>query len=233
MEVIVNLKMVISGYSVSNIVVDLLTKRSINELMPVQKKALSNGLLDSKNLLVCSPTGSGKTLIAEIAMIESLLKNKHTNKAIYIVPLKALAQEKYKSFQKDFSKYFNIAVMTGDNEETQRELNLIAKSDIIIITSEKLDSILRHNYTWVENVSCLIVDEVHLMNDLRRGPVLEIVITLMRQLNQNMQVIALSATIGNSQELSEWLEANLIYDEYRPVELKKGVIFEGKIDFVN
>lgn len=225
--------MEIDNYKVSRIVTEIFEKRKIHELMPVQKKALENGLLTFKNLLVCSPTGSGKTLIAEIAMVQALMENKHTNKAIYIVPLKALAQEKYRAFLNDYSKYFNVAMMTGDNEETEYELNLISKSDIIIVTSEKLDSILRHNYAWVENVKCLIVDEVHLLNDLRRGPVLEIVLTLMKQLNKNMQIVALSATIGNSYELAEWLEAELIFDTYRPVELKKGVIFDGNIEFVN
>lgn len=225
--------MELSALNLSILTKKILEKRKINELMPVQIKAINSGLLDGKNILVCSPTGSGKTLVAEIAIIENLLKNKFTNKAIYIVPLKALAQEKYLSFKNFFENSFNVCVLTGDNEESEYELSLINKSDIIIITSEKLDSMLRHNLNWINNVKVLIVDEIHLLNDLKRGPTLEIVLTLIRQLNQNLQMIALSATIGNSSELANWLNAELVYDEFRPVELKKGVIFENKLEFIN
>jgi len=211
----------------------ILEKKGITEFMPCQTKAMKQGLLEGKSILVCSPTGSGKTLVAELGIIESLMKNKHTNKAIYIVPLKALASEKYHSFMKLYGEHFNIAMLTGDNEEDERDLVKIHNSDIIIMTSEKLDSILRHNHQWVQNVSVLVIDEIHLLNSLKRGPTLEIVITLVKELNKDIQIIGLSATIGNSTELADWLKAELVYDEYRPVELKKGVVFDKKIDFVN
>jgi len=211
----------------------ILEKKGIKEFMPCQIKALDQGLLKGKSMLICSPTGSGKTLVAEIGIIESLMKNKYTNKAIYIVPLKALASEKYNNFMDEYSDYFNIAMLTGDTEADERDIMKISKADIIIMTSEKLDSILRHNHQWVQNVSVLVIDEIHLLDSLRRGPTLEIVITLMRELKSDVQIIGLSATIGNSVELAKWLKAELVFDEYRPVELKKGVIFDKKIDFVN
>ena len=212
---------------------NIIEHKKINSFMPVQIKAFNNGLMEGKNLLVCSPTGSGKTLVAEIAIIEGLVKDKYTNKAIYIVPMKALATEKYDNFMKYYSEFFKITVLTGDSEEAERELSSIDKSDIIIVTSEKLDSILRHNHSWIKNVKVLVIDEIHLINDFNRGPTLEIVITLIKHLNTEIQIIGLSATIGNSNELAEWLGANLIIDDYRPVALKKGVIFDGKLEFVN
>ena len=107
----------------------------------------------------------------------------------------------------------------------------LAEYDMIIATAEKMDSLLRHRSPWIKNLTVLIVDEIHLLNDVGRGPTLEILITLLRQLVKNMQLIGLSATIGNEKELSEWLDANLVEDSWRPVELKKGVYYDSEIEF--
>ena len=77
----------------------------------------------------------------------------------------------------------------------------------------------------------VIVDEAHLINDESRGPTLEIVITLLRELLKNAQIIALSATIGNPEELAEWLKAELVIDDWRPVKLYKGIYYKGKVEF--
>ena len=103
--------------------------------------------------------------------------------------------------------------------------------DLIICTSEKLDSLIRHKASWIKDLACVVVDEIHLLNDFGRGPTLEIVITLLKQILKDIQLIGLSATIGNEQELSEWLEAELVHDTWRPVTLKKGVYFDGVVEF--
>lgn len=223
--------MTIDRYKFSELTKKIIENKKLEEFMPCQTKAFESGLLENKNILICSPTGSGKTLVAEVAIIEQLMKNKYTNKAVYIVPLRALASEKYHNFTKEYGQYFTISALTGDAEDDEQDLRIIAKSDIIIMTSEKLDSILRHNHDWIKDVKLVIVDEVHLLNDIKRGPVLEVVLTLLRELNKDMQLIALSATIGNSVELAKWLDAKLVYDEFRPVKLKKGVIFNNEIEF--
>ncbi|MFH2028849.1 MAG: DEAD/DEAH box helicase [Nanoarchaeota archaeon] len=198
----------------------------IEELRPAQEKAVKNGLLDGKNLLVCTPTASGKTLIAELAAINSILEGK--GKAVYIVPLKALASEKFKDFKRRYSGIARIALSIGNLDSADPYL---AEHDLIICTSEKLDSLIRHHTPWLSKISTVIIDEVHLLNDPGRGPTLEILITILRKLLKNVQIIALSATIGNPQELAEWLDANLVEDDWRPVELKKGVCLEGEIEF--
>ncbi len=197
--------------------------KNIEMLRPAQSKAVNSGLLDGGNLLVCTPTASGKTLIAELVMINNVYNKK--GKAVYVVPLKALAREKYKHFVK--YEDVNVAVTTGDVDSNEKGLG---NYDIIITTSEKLDSLLRHHCPWLRQVSTVVIDEVHLLNDAGRGPTLEILITMMNSMLK-AQMISLSATIGNATELADWLNARLIEDSWRPVELKKGVMFENKIEF--
>lgn len=200
--------------------------KEIRELRPAQEKAIKKGLLKNRNLLVCTPTASGKTLIAELAALKSIMEN--NGKAVYIVPLKALATEKFKDFKKRYDGLIRIALSIGNLDSSDPYL---ADYDLIICTSEKLDSLIRHHTPWLNMVSTVIVDEVHLLNDAGRGPTLEILITILRKLLKKLQIIALSATIGNPEELAEWLDANLVVDNWRPVELKKGVLFDGEIEF--
>jgi helicase len=197
----------------------------IDVLRPSQEKSIKAGLLERKNLLVCTPTASGKTLIAELAMVKSILEGK--GKAIYIVPLKALANEKFKDFKKRYGLYLKVALSIGDFDSAD---SYLASYDLIVCTAEKLDSLIRHHAEWLTKVGTVIVDEVHLMNDPGRGPTLEILITMLRELLENVQVIALSATIGNPEELAEWMNANLVIDNWRPVKLHKGILYKEKIE---
>jgi helicase len=204
---------------------DILSKE-ITELRPAQEKAITQGLLEGKSLLVCTPTASGKTLIAELAATKHILES-HT-KTIYLVPLKALASEKFKDFKKRYGNIMKIALTIGDFDSADPYL---AEYDLIISTSEKLDSLIRHHTPWLSSVSCVIVDEVHLLNDAGRGPTLEILLTILKQMLKNVQIIALSATIGNPEELSAWLKAGLVVDDWRPVKLHKGVYLSGEAEF--
>ncbi len=200
--------------------------QDIHELRPCQEKAIKKGLLERKNLLVCTPTASGKTLIAELGGVKGILER--NGKMIYIVPLKALANEKFKDFKKRYGSFLNIALSIGDFDSADPYL---AAYDLIICTAEKLDSLIRHHAPWLHEVRTVIVDEIHLMNDSHRGPTVEILITILRKLIKDLQIIALSATIGNPEELTEWLDAELVIDNWRPVKLKKGIYFDNKIEF--
>ena len=203
-----------------------IVNKEIKELRPAQEKAIKKGLLKGKNLLVCTPTASGKTLIAELAAIKNILESK--GKCVYIVPLKALASEKFKDFKARYGEFMRIAVSIGDLDSADPYL---ADYDLIICTAEKLDSLIRHHTPWLNSISTVIVDEIHLLNDVSRGPTVEILITILRKLLKNMQLIALSATIGNPEELGEWLDAELVIDNWRPVKLHKGIYLNGEIEF--
>ena len=201
-------------------------EKEVKVLRPAQVKAVKKGLLDRKNLLVCTPTASGKTLIAELAALKSIIEG--NGKAIYIVPLKALASEKYKDFKKRYDGIAKVALSIGDIDSSD---SYLVDYDLIITTSEKLDSLIRHHAPWLSLISTIIIDEIHLLNDPGRGPTLEILITILRQLLKKAQIIALSATIGNPEELSEWLKAELVIDDWRPVKLHKGVYLNGEVEF--
>ena len=201
-------------------------EKEITILRPAQEKSIKKGLLQGKNLLVCTPTASGKTLIAELAALKSIIEGK--GKAIYIVPLKALASEKYRDFKRRYENTAKIALTIGDIDSTDPYL---AEYDLIVTTSEKLDSLIRHHAPWISGIATIIVDEIHLLNDTERGPTLEILLTILKQLLKNSQIIGLSATIGNAEELAEWLNADLVVDEWRPVKLHKGIYLDGEVEF--
>ena len=202
-----------------------LDRQGITELRPGQLAATQNGLFTGDNLLVTTPTASGKTLIAEMAFLSHILSGE--GKAIYIVPLKALAQEKYRSFKEKYGSLFRITIAIGDLDSPDPSLG---RNDLIICTSEKLDSLMRHHVPWIKQVSCLILDEIHLLNDPGRGPTLEILITMLRRI-LSPQIIGLSATIGNADELAQWLNAYLVEDTWRPVDLYKGIYLNGEVEF--
>lgn len=203
----------------------ILKKKKFHELRPSQIKAIDAGLLDRKNLLVCTPTGSGKTLIGEIAAMNCVYEKK--GKAIYIVPLKSLASEKHQHFKETYPDR-RIALSIGDTDSSDSHLQ---NYEVIITTSEKLDSLIRHSAPWLKDIKVVIVDEIHLLNEQDRGPTLEVVITILRHILKDIQIIGLSATIGNPEELADWLEAELVEDSWRPVELHHGTYLDGNIEF--
>jgi len=195
------------------------------ELNPVQKLAIKKGLLKGKNLVVFAPTASGKTLIAEIAALKTILEKK--KKAIYLVPLVALANEKYSEFKKKYEKLgIKVALSVGDYDSSDPWLG---KYDWIILSNEKMDSLLRHKVEWIDEVGLIVADEVHLINDVGRGPTLEVLLTLLKTILPKAQFLLLSATISNAKELAEWIGAKVVYSDWRPVKIYKGVVFDSKM----
>ena len=198
------------------------TKAGISELYPPQDECVEKGILMGKNALVAIPTASGKTLIAEMAMHHAITNG---GKCLYIVPLKALANEKYEEFG---NKGVRVGIATGDFD---RRDDILGRNDILVATSEKVDSLLRNNSRWIAEITLLVVDEIHMIDSLGRGPTLEMVIAKMRFRNPAMQIIGLSATIGNPDKLASWLDAELVTSTWRPVDLRQGVFFNDCIHF--
>lgn len=196
--------------------------RGISELYPPQADCVERGLLEGKNLLISIPTASGKTLVAEMAMHSHIASG---GKCLYVVPLKALASEKFGEFS---GKGPRIGIATGDFDKRDEYLG---RNDIIIATSEKVDSLLRNNSPWMNLITCLVLDEAHLIDSEDRGATLEMVITKLRHLNNDMQIIGLTATIGNPRVLASWLKAELVTSDWRPVELKEGVFCRDTLYF--
>ena len=180
----------ISNLQIDEELVKKYQEKGITELNPPQEEAMKAGLLDSKDMIVASPTASGKTLIAEIAMARQVIEN--GKKAIYIVPLKALASEKFQDFSDRFENQ-DVRISVGDLDDEGESLET---ADIIVATSEKLDSLLRHNPSWIHEIGLVVVDEIHLITSPERGPTLEVTIARLREL-LDFQLLGLSATISD------------------------------------
>ena len=205
---------------------EFLESDGYTELFPPQADSVKSGLLDQKSILVSAPTASGKTLIATLAMLSYLSKN--SGKVVYLSPLRALAAEKFNEFKKiekvPLGKKIKVQISTGDFESADTKLE---KSDILILTNEKMDSIIRHGSEWVDDIGLVIADEVHLIGDQDRGPTLEMILTKLKLLEKNPQIVALSATITNADEIAEWLNCKLVENKWRPVPLTEGVYDGG------
>ena len=207
---------------------DFLTQDwGIEQLHPPQAEAAPS-ILNGENTLVAIPTASGKSLLAYMGMVKRISEGHSRSKAIYIVPLKALAMEKYEDLSA-IAEAMGWSVGLGIGDATAEAKN-IDDCNILVCTSEKLDSLLRHRAELVSDVCCVVADEFHLMNDGTRGPTLEINLTRLRHIKPDAQIIALSATVGNSQELATWLDATLIQSDWRPVALEYATFHDFHVE---
>ena len=207
--------------------IDLITSSGIINLYPPQAEAIEKGVLSGQNLLMAVPTAAGKTLIAELGMLKSILQDK--GRCLYIAPLKALASEKYKDFNKYSQLGIKAGLAIGDADSPTKTLN---QYNIVVATAEKVDSLLRSKAQWlIDSLSVVVLDEIHFINDNLRGPTMEILTARIRQLNPNVQFIALSATVSNAAEMAGWLNARLVASSWRPIPLKEGVYENGQIIF--
>ena len=204
-----------------------LKESGIVELYPPQVKAIQAGVLNGENVVLATPTASGKTLIALFAASIHLIKG---GKILYLVPLRALASEKIRECRDLLCRgsEFKAAISTGDYDSTDPWL---ADYDIVVATNEKADSLLRHKAPWMDDLSLVIFDELHLLGDPDRGPTLEMVITKLKKRLPEAQFIGLSATISNAEEIAEWLDARPVVSEWRPVPLKEGILTGRKVEF--
>ncbi|XP_032386453.1 probable ATP-dependent DNA helicase HFM1 isoform X2 [Etheostoma spectabile] len=212
----------------------------------VQSKALDDVLYTGKNFVACAPTGSGKTVLFELAIIRLLMETPEPwrdVKAVYMAPIKALCSQCFESWKKKFGPLgLNCKELTGDTEID--DFFEIQDSHIILTTPEKWDSMTRK---WKDNcllqlVRLFLIDEVHVVKDATRGATLEVVVSRMKAVHayrtaQNpetglsMRFVAVSATIPNPSDIADWLSNEsgpatyLDMDEsHRPVKLRKVVL---------
>jgi helicase len=222
----------ITDLSIPESVKEIIIRSGIIELYPPQEEAIKAGALEGKNLVLASPTASGKTLVAEFCALKHILEK--NGKIVYLTPLRALANEKFDEFKKYATiskadgKRVRIGISTGDFDSSDLWLE---RYDIIITTNEKADSLLRHRTKWMDEISLIVADEVHLLNEAERGPTLEVVLARLMQINPDMQILALSATINNVEEIAGWLKADYVTTEWRPVLLKEGTLLHEEIQF--
>ncbi|ELZ35734.1 DEAD/DEAH box helicase [Halorubrum distributum] len=201
-------------------VVDHFAERGVRELYPPQRAAVEAGVCEGADVVAAVPTASGKTFIAQLALLTA------DGPGLYVCPLRALAREKYETFAA--LPGVDVGISTGDFDATGEAL---AGNDVVVATSEKVDSAIRNGASWVDELACVVVDEVHLLGAKRRGPTLEVTLATLRRRNPELQTVALSATVDNPDAIADWLDAELVESEWRPVELRTGVAVGGKVAF--
>jgi replicative superfamily II helicase len=198
---------------------------AFDEFNRMQREALPAILDSDENVVASAPTASGKTALAELAICKCLEAN---GTALFIAPLRALTNEKESEWERFESLGYSVYVVTGERDLNPRRAE---RADILVMTPEKVDSATRKHdsprYGFITDVSCCVIDEVHLLDSERRGSVLEVTISRLRRL-ADPRIVALSATMPNVGEVADWLDAPAettfdFGDEYRPVELESGV----------
>lgn len=210
-------------YDIPPEVIALWQRCESEELLPLQEAAVRrHNLFDGGNLLIQAPTSSGKTFIGEMAAIQTALRRK---KVVYLVPLKALAEEKFADFREKYSDYgIKVIISTRDHRDFDRDLE-DGDFSIAVVVYEKISQLLVRRPERLSEIDLIIADELELLSDPDRGAMAELLLT--RILCAGTRLIGLSAVIGAAARLAAWMRAELVYYERRPVELRFGVLFEG------
>jgi len=207
----------------------VILKEKNDYLLPVQYLAIREGLLKGENLLVVSATGSGKTLVGELAGIPKALNGK---KFLFLTPLVALANQKYRDFKKRYEPLgLKVAIKVGMNRiKAKGELKLpnsnIKDADIVVGTYEGIDFMLRAGDSDALNeLGLVLIDEIHTISDEERGLRLNGLIKRIEHIFPKTQIIGLSATIKNPQDLANDFNMKLVQYKERPVPLERHIAF--------
>ena len=215
--------MLVSDAKLPKAAAALLAAGGIDELYPPQAAAVKAGLLGGRSVLVSAPTASGKTLVAMLAMMAHLSAGR-PGKIVYLSPLRALASEKFAEFRRLGrvvlgGKRARVMVSTGETGQGAK----IGDADILVLTNERMDALLRQDPKWASRIGLVVADEVHMIGDPFRGATLEMVLARLRMSKRAPQIVGLSATMANAAEIAKWLGARLVDSDWRPVQLREGV----------
>ena len=196
-----------------------------HNLLPLQEIAVKKyGLFSASSMVIQAPTSAGKTFIGEMAAVRAALNRK---KAIYLVPLKALAEEKYRDFSEKYGSYgIKVIVSSRDFREYDADLERGAFS-IAVVVYEKMAQLFARRPERLEEVDLVIIDELEMLADEKRGQTLELLLTQILIREKRPQLIGLSAVLADGEEIADWLGAKFLAWHKRPVELRHGVLYGG------
>lgn len=222
----------LKAYGIAETVTEIWKQEYSSGLNDLQLAAVNeHRLLDGQNLLVVAPTGSGKTLLGEMAALRAV---SHGRRAVFLVPLRALAAEKHSEFQARYGDTLGLRVIVccGDSTDTISEF-VRGKYDLALLTYEMFLKRVLSSPSALAHVGTLVVDEAHFITDEERGITVELLLTLVVAARSkgvaSPQLVALSAVIGKVNHFDDWLGARLLVHTKRPVPLLEGVIDRGGI----
>ena len=176
-----------------------------------------------------APTSSGKTFIGEMAAVTQAIHNKKT---IYLVPLRTLAEEKYRRFKKMYHPCgIDVAVSSRERKEDDKRIGN-GRFEIAIMVYEKFHYFLLKYPAFLSGVSLVIIDEMQIINDPVRGPLLEEILVHLQKQEQKIKIIGLSAFLDNQGGFLEWFSCRVLTSYLRPVELRKGIVREGIFKYI-
>ena len=198
-------------------------------LLPVQEAAVQRyALFEGRSLLISSPTSSGKTFVGEMAAMRATFEGK---RVFYLTPLRALAEEKYQTFRARYSAYgVKVVVATRDRREFDRDIEQ-GDFHLAVLVYEKLSQLLVRHPHLLRSVALVVVDELQMLGDPQRGPGLELSLAKLLGSVPRPQLLGLSAVLREAQEVAEWLEADLLLQDERPVELYQGVLLGDRFRY--
>ena len=199
---------------------------TFDSLLPVQATSLGAGLLDGEDLLVASATATGKTLVGEIAGLHNLVEGR--GKLLFLVPLVALANQKYDRFEDLYGNRFDVTQRVGSNRISARENRFDPDAEIVVGTYEGIDHALRTGRD-LGDVGTVVIDEVHNLQDEDRGHRLDGLIARLDDAH-DAQHVYLSATVGNPEVLADALGARPVEYEERPVPIERHLTFADETE---
>jgi len=211
--------------------------RRYGELLPVQERAITqHGLLSGKSVVVFAPTSSGKTFVGELAAAAAAARQR---RAVYLVPTKALAEEKYREFRAAYGPLgLRVVISTRERREFDGQIRL-GQFDLAVAVNEKMRSLMAAAPDLLSKIGVLVADELQTLGDPERGPCLELLLTMARRAGSpaagegpQPQIIGLSAVLGRERHVADWLGASWLRVDERPVELRQGVFCQGVFHYV-
>jgi len=211
-------------YGLDRRITDLLRENYGEDLLPVQESAIvEKNLFDGENMIISAPTSSGKTLVGEVAALHHIARD---SRAIFLVPTKALAYEKYMHLKRVYAPLdIGIVISSRDHREHDKDISS-GKYQIAVVVYEKLLGLLAQTSGMLEPVGLVVIDELQTLLDPERGGRVEELVTHLKR-QDVLQLVALSAVL-NGARLADWLDAKLVEEIFRPVELRQGVLCRGK-----
>lgn len=218
----------LEAHDVPEAVLDAWESHCGRELLPVQELAVKAGVLAGRSLLVSSPTSSGKTFVGEMAAIQAALSGR---RVVYLVPTRALAEAKYRQFCARYEPVgLSVAIATRDRRH-QHDRVARGDFDLVVAVPEKLRALLAARPGLAEVIGTVVADELQVLADPERGPCLELLLGDLVAAAPELQVVGLSAVLGEAQQVAQWLGAELLRDDRRPVELRRGVLEGGSYHY--